>query len=255
MKPELRAALLRRLLAIADDELILGHRNSEWCGHAPILEEDIAFANIALDEIGHAVLWYGLVAELAGEDREHYPDQLVYHRPAAEFRNVQLVELPTGDWAFTILRQYLFDLAEAFYLKAFLNCNYAPAAEVAAKVCKEEFYHQRHAEIWVRRLGLGTDESQRRMQAALDELWAYSLQLFCLEPGDELLLNEGIFPDPQQVARLWKLSVGPFLEQAGLSLPAVDQPVVTSRKEHSKHLQPLLNDLQFIPNTFPGAVW
>ena len=255
MNPDLHAILLRRLLAIADDELILGHRNSEWCGHAPILEEDIAFANIALDEIGHAVLWYGLVADLSGKDRDRYPDQLVYLRPAEDFRNVQLVELPKGDWAFTILRQYLFDMAEAIFLEAWLTSTYSPAAEVAAKIRNEEFYHRRHAEIWVRRLGLGTADSHRRMQAALQVLWAYSLQLFLPEPGDYQLVREGIFPDPREMGKVWRASVRPFLEQAGLSVPVAGEPAVTSRKDHSNHLQPLIRDLQSLPRTDPDAVW
>jgi ring-1,2-phenylacetyl-CoA epoxidase subunit PaaC len=255
MKPEVRTALASRLLAAADDELILGHRNSEWCGHAPILEEDIAFANISLDEIGHAVLWYGLLAELLGEPRETYPDQLVYQRPASEFRNIQLVELPRGDWAFTILRQYLFDAAEAQFLEAYLENEYQPIAEVAARVRKEEIYHLRHTSSWVRRLGLGTVESNRRMQAALGELWAYSLQLFVTMPGDDLLIEEGIYPDPRKVGSEWQEAVRPFLEAAGLTIPMGEVAIVPTRNVHSEHLVPLISDLQSVRQSNADAVW
>lgn len=255
MKPEVRTALASRLLAAADDELILGHRNSEWCGHAPILEEDIAFANIGLDEIGHAVLWYGLLAELHEESQETYPDQLVYKRPASEFRNIQLVELPKGDWAFTILRQYLFDAAEAHFLEAYLESEYRPIVEVAARVRKEEIYHHRHTSSWVRRLGLGTVESNRRMQAALVELWAYSLQLFVPIPGDDFLIAEGFFPDPRKVGSVWQEAVQPFLETAGLTIPMGEVGTVPSRNVHSEHLVPLISDLQSVLQSNADAVW
>src|SRR5512145_2214626 len=117
MDEALHAAMRELLITLADDELILGHRASEWCGHAPILEEDIAFANLALDEIGHANLWYTLAAEIRGEDPAAYPDRLVYSRTSADYRCIQMVELPNGDWAFSILRQCLFDLHEQVLLE------------------------------------------------------------------------------------------------------------------------------------------
>ncbi|MCL4257815.1 MAG: phenylacetate-CoA oxygenase subunit PaaC [Anaerolineales bacterium] len=152
-------ALSGYLIALADDELILGHRDSEWTGHAPILEEDIAFANLALDEIGHAKLWYELAADLLGEDKTTYPDKLVYFREPAQFRNMQLVELPKGDWAFSTLRQYLFDAFEALRLEALSQSSYTPLAEIAARIRTEELYHLRHSQAWVPRLGLGTQDS------------------------------------------------------------------------------------------------
>src|SRR5262249_24761260 len=152
MKPPLRDVLADYLLALADDELILGHRDSEWCGHAPILEEDIAFANLALDEIGHARVWYGLLGDLLSKDPETYPDELVYRRDASEFRCAQFVELPKGDWAFSMLRQYLFDSIEAMRLEALTESSYQPLADAAAKMRPEEMYHLRHTSAWVRRL-------------------------------------------------------------------------------------------------------
>src|SRR5436190_23237046 len=148
--------LAAQLLGMADDEMVLGHRDSEWCGHAPILEEDIAFANLALDELGHAIIWYQLVADLMGKDPNVLPDELAYQRPAADFQNVRMVELPKGDWAFTLMRQYLFDTYEAVMLEKMAESQYEPLAGAAAKIRKEEIYHQRHSSAWVHRLGLGT---------------------------------------------------------------------------------------------------
>ena len=137
MDDQLKNALVARLTAMADDELILSHRNAEWTGHAPLLEEDIALANLAQDELGHATTIYGLVEELTGES----PDKLAFFRDAEAFRNVQLVELPKGDWAFTMLRQYLFDVYEHVLYEALLKSSYQPLADVVTKFRGEELYH------------------------------------------------------------------------------------------------------------------
>ncbi len=194
---QLRNALSAQLLAWGDDEFILGHRDSEWCGHAPILEEDIAFANIALDELGHAQTWYILLAQLLEEDVGLYPDHLVYRRQAADFRNVQLVEFPNGDWAFSMLRQYLFDQMETIRLERLRNSRHRALAEAALKLGKEEIYHRRHSRAWVQRLGGGTQESHRRTQAALETLWPAASQLF------NPLASE------DAVSRGWDYSAGP----------------------------------------------
>ena len=190
MNDALHAALAARLLASADDELILAQRNAGWTGHAPILEEDIALANIAQDELGHATIWYGLVETLTGED----PDRLAFFREPGQFRSAQIVEQPRGDWAFTMLRQYLFDAYELTLLSRLVASAYQPAADAAARMRNEEIYHYRHSSAWVRRLGLGTDESHRRMQRALDELWPLTGQLFSAQPGDDLLVAAGFWP-------------------------------------------------------------
>ncbi|MGH7428237.1 MAG: 1,2-phenylacetyl-CoA epoxidase subunit PaaC, partial [Candidatus Methylomirabilaceae bacterium] len=167
---ELDLAVAARVLALADDELILAHRDSEWTGHAPILEEDIGLANIAQDELGHAGLWYGIYRSLVGHD----PDRMVFFREAGDWRCVQLVELPKGDWAFTMLRQYLFDAYEHVLLTQLAQSRHEGVAAAAAKIRQEELYHSRHTSAWVRRLGLGTAESHRRTQDALDALWPYA---------------------------------------------------------------------------------
>ena len=250
MNDILRAVLAARLLASADDELILAHRNAEWTGHAPILEEDIALANIAQDELGHATIWYGLVEALTGED----PDRLAFFREAGQFRNAQLVEQPRGDWAFTMLRQYLFDAYELTLLSRLLASTYQPAADAAARMRNEEIYHYRHSSAWVRRLGLGTDESHGRMQQALDALWPLAEQLFCAQAGDESLVAAGMWPEFRELESAWREVVVPFLGQAELVVPNVAMRP-TDRSEHSPHLDALLADMQMVARADREAVW
>lgn len=245
-------ALADRLLAMADDELILAHRNSEWAGHAPILEEDIALANIALDEMGHAAIWYGLRAELTGED----PDQLVFFRHPGAYRNVQMVELPKGDWAFTLVRQYLFDAAESALLPHLRAGTYQPLAEAAAKIATEEVYHLRHSSLWLRRLGLGTEESHERTQAALDTLWPYAGQLFAPLPGDELLISAAIIPQQSLVQREWATVAQSFLTACNLRIPDNALPHrAIPRTEHTEHLMRLLAEMQSVARLDPAAEW
>lgn len=252
LDPAAAQLMAERLLAMADDELILAHRNSEWTGHAPILEEDIAFANIAQDELGHAMLWYGLLAGLGGEDA----DRLVFFREAAAFRNVQMVALPRGDWAFSMLRQYLFDAYESELLKDLSTSRYRPLAEAAAKVRPEELYHWRHTSNWVQRLGLGTEESNRRLQRALDTLWPKTAQLFKMSDGQEQLVPAGLMPDMSQVASRWSAAVKPFLQAAGLSIPDdVDPDRAPPRTSHSDHLASLLADMQEVARLDERALW
>lgn len=255
MKADFNEALAAWLLAMGDDELILGHRDSEWCGHAPILEEDIAFANIALDELGHAVVWYRLLAELVGEDPETYPDQLVYRRDAADFRNAPLVELPKGDWALTMMRQYLFDAAESVRLERLQQSRYESLAAASAKICKEEIYHLRHTRAWVRRLGLGTDESRTRMRTALDELWPYALQLFEPLPGESVLVEAHYLSSSESVRAAWESQVAPYLLESGLDIPQSAAPPAFHRNQHSAHLPTLLDELHEVVRQYPNAKW
>jgi ring-1,2-phenylacetyl-CoA epoxidase subunit PaaC len=243
--------LVQKLLAMADDELILAHRNSEWIGHGPILEEDIALANIAQDELGHANIWYEMVESFTEDE----PDEMVFFRNAADFRNVQMVELPRWDWAFTMLRQYLFDAYELLLLDKLQHSSYQPLAEACAKIRNEEIYHLRHTSNWIKRLGLGTEESNQRTQAALDELWPYAQQLFVPLPGESVLVNDKIVPDLVALHEDWLERVRPFLTAAHLTISHNDTPPTTSRSEHTPHLITLLNDMQKVARLNREAVW
>lgn len=252
MDGAVREALIEQLLAMADDELILAHRNSEWAGHGPILEEDIAFANIALDEMGHASIWYGLRAELTGEET----DRLIFFRNPGQFRNVQLVELPKGDWAFSMVRQYLFDAAENTILGHFRASTYRPLAEAATKIATEEQYHLRHTGLWLRRLGLGTEESHRRTQDAVDTLWPYARQIFTLLPGDGALNAADIIPDMALLRREWEDLVRRYLAECGLVIPEEALPRRdVARTEHTEHLMALLAEMQSVARLDPEAEW
>ncbi len=252
MNDALATPLADRLLALADDELILAHRNSEWAGHGPILEEDIAFANIALDEMGHAAIWYGLRAAITGED----VDRLIFFRNAGQYRNVQMVELPRGDWAFSMLRQCLFDLAESVWLGHLAASGHEPLAQAAQKIATEERYHLRHTTLWLRRLGLGTAESHARSQAALDALWPYARQLFAPLPGDAALVAAGILPQAGPLAREWEERARALLAECGLAVPDEVRPWrAVPRTEHTEHLMELLGVMQSVARLDPTAEW
>lgn len=242
------------ILAFADDELVLGHRISEWCGHAPILEEDIAFANLALDEIGHALLYYQLFALFQGEDPERYPDQLVYFREPFEFRASHFVCLPNGDWAFSMLRQYLWDTLEYIRLGALTESGFAPLAETAAKIRTEEIYHLHHTRAWVKRLGLGTGESNRRMQVALDTLWPYTEQLFKPTGLGSGLVERGVLPDPDRLRESWEKDVRELFEMSGLKVPEKPQRTL-DRAIQSQYLVEILAGLQIVARSDPDAIW
>jgi ring-1,2-phenylacetyl-CoA epoxidase subunit PaaC len=240
MRNEIKQALIAKLTALADDEVILAHRDSEWTGHAPILEEDIALANIAQDELGHATLWYGLRRELDGAD----PDRLAFFRDAGEYRSSELVELPRGDWAFTMLRQFLFDLYETLWLQQAKNSTYQPLADAANKILREERFHLQHTRAWVERLGLGTQESGQRMQNALDFMWGYAQQLFVPIPGEDLLVAECTVPDLETVKTQWLQYSTQHLQNSGQSLPINPGYQPTSRAQHTEHLWSILAEMQ-----------
>lgn len=243
---EERAALIARLTALADDELLLAHRDAEWTGHAPILEEDIALANIAQDELGHAMNWLELRRTLDGSD----PDALAFHRAPGEFRNSPFTELPKGDWAFTMVRQYLFDAWELLWLDAARRSTYAPVAQAAALAVREERFHLEHTALWVERLALGTSESTRRTRAALDELWPYALGLFEPLQDERAAVASGLLPDVEELRGRWLSLVGAHLRRCGLTPPDV-QPV--PRTHHTEHLAPLLTEFQRVAREHPNA--
>ena len=242
------------LLRLADDRLVLGHRLSEWCGHAPILEEDIALANVALDLIGQAVALLDLAA--AREGRGRTADALAYFRDARDYRNLQLVELPNGDFGTTIVRQFLFDAYDAVLLDALRSSPDAELAGIAAKSLKECRYHLRHSAEWVVKLGDGTAESHRRAQDALDELWRFTGEPFLPDDLDRDLAAAGLAPDPTALRAPWERTVQDVVGAATLTLPDV-RPVARGGRQglHTEYLGHMLAEMQSVARAHPGAEW
>jgi ring-1,2-phenylacetyl-CoA epoxidase subunit PaaC len=242
------------LLRLADDRLVLGHRLSEWCGHGPILEEDIALANIALDLIGEATLFYKLAAEAEGRGRNE--DALAYFRDAVDYRNALLVELPKGDFAVTVVRQCLFSVYSLLQMEALAKSSNAELAGVAAKAVKESRYHVRHSAQWVITLGDGTDESRQRAQRAVNDLWRYTGELFLADDVDGQAAASGIGVDPSTLAEAWRKQVTDVLQRATLAIPDVKYMQRGGRDgKHTEHLGHMLSEMQIVARSHPGASW
>jgi len=249
-----RAALVQYLAGLGDDRLVLGHRLSEWCGHAPILEEDIALANIALDLIGQATLILGLAGETEGAGRD--ADAWAYLREAIDYRNVLLVELPKGDFAFTIVRQFLYSVGAYYQLDGLTRSTHPRVAGIAAKALKETRYHVRHAADWVLKLGDGTRESHERAQAALDASWRYTGELLYMDDDAAVLRAMGIAPDLAPMRAQWDAQVREVIERATLVVPEVPYMHEGGRRgRHTEHLGHLLAEMQILPRSYPGATW
>ncbi len=241
-------ALLRR----ADDALVLGHRLSEWCGRAPMPEEDLALANLALDQIGLARLLYAEVGARTGQTE----DALAYFRTDREFRNCLLVEQANGDFACTLVRQVLYSAqADPFWRAAAGSAEPALAA-VAAKAEKESAYHLRHATEWLVRLGDGTEESHARAQAALDLLWPYTGELFEADPAEAALIEAGVLPDPAPLRAAWTATIDRTLARATLTRPD-DGWMQTGGRQglHGEPFGKMLAEMQSLARAHPGAVW
>ncbi len=247
-------AFFEYLLRLADDRLVLGHRLSEWCGPAPILEEDIALANIALDLIGQASLLLKLAGEVEGKGRTE--DALAYFRDAIEFRNVQLVELPNGDFAATIVRQFLFDAWDVLLLERLTAASNQALAGIAAKALKEAKYHVRHTAEWVRMLGDGTAESHARAERALDDLWPYTTELFLGDAIDAEAVASGSGVDLESIRPRWRQMVEQVLGEATLTVPKDGfAPRGGRTGRHTEHLGRMLADMQSLARAHPGAAW
>jgi ring-1,2-phenylacetyl-CoA epoxidase subunit PaaC len=250
----LAAPLFDYTLRLADSALILGHRLSEWIGHAPVLEEELALGNIALDLIGEARALYSYAGAVEGKGRDE--DALAYRRDAGGFRNLLLAEQPNGDFAATIVRQFLFSaFAQPFWRRLAASRDTTLAA-IAAKSEKEAAYHLRHAGEWLIRLGDGTEESRRRAQAALDELWPYSGELFERDAVEDALIAAGIAIDPETLRAEWQRTVSAVLAEATLAAPERAWMQSGGRSgRHSEHLGHLLATMQFLQRAYPGASW
>jgi ring-1,2-phenylacetyl-CoA epoxidase subunit PaaC len=238
----------------ADDALILGHRLSEWCGHAPMLEEDMALANMALDLLGQARSLYSYAAEVEGKDNDE--DKLAYLRDVRQYRNVLLVEQPNGDFARTMVRQFFYAVFADLYWRAMMSSKDATLAAIAAKSEKESAYHVRHCSEWIVRLGDGTDESHARAQDAIDHLWAYTGEMFAIDDAERGLIDAGIAIDPASLKAQWQKIVSGVVAEATLTIPSNDWMQQGGRiGHHSEHLGHLLSELQSLQRSFPGATW
>ena len=243
-------------LRLGDNALILGQRLSEWCGHGPFLEEDIALTNLSLDLIGQAQLLLELAASQVPGDEFSDADKLAYLRDAHQFRNALLVEQPNGDFAHTILRQYLMDVHDEKLYSALANSQWPALADIARKVLKEIRYHKQHSGDWLQRLGQGTEESHARLQKALDDLWFYTPELFESDALNQRMQEAGVAPDMADIERQWRSEVEPAIQQAGLRLPESGWRATGGKKgHHSEHLGYILAEMQFLQRAYPGCEW
>ncbi len=249
--PDLVAYLLRT----GDDRLVLGHRLSEWCGHAPVLEEELALGNLALDFLGQANELLESAGRLEGKGRT--ADALAFFRDVTDFRNCLLVEQPNGDFAHTMGRQFLFDAFDIHFTAALEGSSHPELAAFGARAQNAAAFHWRHSSEWVLRLGDGTEESRDRMQRAIDELWRYSEELFECDAMLSRLVDAQIAADPRALREKWRESVGKILKQAGLTVPGGDQWMQSGGRSglHSESLGRMLSEMQSVARAFPGASW
>ena len=247
-------SLFQYLLRLGDDRLVLSHRLSEWCGHGPILEEDIALTNISLDLIGEATLLLKLAGQAEGNGRSE--DALAYFRDGIDFRNALMVELPKGDFGFTMVRQFLFSVYSLLQMEALTRSSSSDLAGIAAKALKESKYHVRHCAEWVITLGDGTDESHARAQSAVDDLWRYTGELFIADDTDREVAAAGLGVDPSTLSDRWNTEVTRVLNEATLIIPKAGYMQRGGREgKHTEHLGHMLSEMQIVARSHPGASW
>ena len=248
------AGLFPFVLGLADDALILGHRLSEWSGKAPMLEEDIALSNLALDLIGQARLYYQYAGEIEGKGRSE--DDLAYLRDEYAYTDLLLVEQQNGDFAATMVRQLLYSAFMLPYLQAMQQSRDTRLAEIAAKAVKEMAYHVRHASEWVIRLGDGTEESHQRAQTALDDLWMYTGEMFHVSDDERALVAQGVAADRAAIKPAWDSTINRVLREATLQRPKDGWMQTGGRtREHTEHLGRLLAEMQVLHRAHPGVTW
>jgi len=242
------------LIRLGDDHLILGHRLSEWCGHAPMLEEDLALPNIALDLIGQARALYGYAAEVEGAGRTE--DDLAYMRLERDYRNLLITERPNGDFAHTMLRQFYFAAFHVLWWERLTASTDDQLAAIAGKAVKESRYHLRHTGEWVIRLGDGTHESRARMAAAQADLARFTGEFFVSDDVSAKMAEAGLMPDPAKLREPWLASVNPVMAEATLDAVEANARVLGGRKgQHTEAMGYLLADLQYMQRSFPGLTW
>lgn len=252
--PELRQLLFQYVLQLADTSLLLGHRLSEWCGHGPVLEQDLAMANIGLDLLGETRSLYQYAAELEGQSRTE--DDLAFLRASTEYRNPLLVEQPNGDFAATIIRQFLFDNFHYHLLRQLVGSPDERLAAIAEKAVKEAAYHLKWSSEWIIRLGDGTAESRQRLDKALTGLWRYSGELTTPTATEKSLQAAGLIPDYAELLPQMNAHLAHVFAEATVPMPE-GVFMMTGGKEgrHTEHLGYILAELQYMQRTYPGLTW
>ncbi len=241
-------------LRLADNAWVLSHRLSEWCSNGPFLEEDLALTNIALDLIGRAQAFYNYAAELEGKGKT--ADDLAYRRNERQYYNNLLAEMPNGNFADTIARQLFMSVYEYYFFMSLQNSKDETFAALAAKTLKEIKYHMAHAADWVVRLGDGTEESRKKMQQAIDNLWMYTGELFDTDDTDNLLSEQSIGVDSQSLQTLWETHISEVLEEATLKIPEAEYMQTGGRQGiHTEHLGHMLGEMQYLQRAYPDAKW
>lgn len=254
MDQQLNRQIFEYATRIGDNSLVLGQRLAEWCGHGPILEEDIAMTNISLDLIGQARAFLTYAGSVEGKNRTE--DDLAFFRETREFKNNLLVEQPNGDFAVTMIRQLYFSAFQYYFFDELKRSKDETLAALAEKSFKEVAYHLRHSSEWTLRLGDGTQESHRRVQNAVNDLWIYTGDMFVTNGVDNDLLKAGIAVDMKTVNEKWHSKVKEVLEQATLSKPESGFFITGGIEgKHSEHLGHMLSEMQILPRSFPGAEW
>ena len=247
-------ALFKYCLRLGDTSLILAQRSGEWTGHGPFLEEDLALTNIGLDLIGQANSLLNYAAQIEGKGRTE--DDLAFHRTEREYYNTLLSEQSNGDYAKTILRQFLCDTFDYYFYTELVKSKDTTLSAIAAKSIKEITYHLRHTASWVERFGDGTEESHNRIQKALDELWRFTGEMFEMNEVDSILIKEGIAVDLNGIKSNWESKVKEVFEKATLKIPANSFMQRGSRDaKHTEHLGYILAEMQSLPRSLPDAKW
>ena len=251
---ENQTPLFRFLVQLGDDALIISQRLSEWCGHGPVLEQDIAITNITLDILGQARLWYQLACDHSTTFNNE--DDLAYLRDARNMSNLLLTEQPNGDWGQTIMRQYLYDAFKKMYYTALEQSNHASISEIAHKCKVETTYHHKWSSEWVKRLSLGSDEGHQRMQNALNQLWRFHQELTMSSDVDIAISSEGIGILPSEIKETYEAQITQHLVACNLTIPADLQSVTGGRKGiHTEHLGYILAEMQYMQRVYPNLQW
>ncbi|WP_224995153.1 1,2-phenylacetyl-CoA epoxidase subunit PaaC [Cesiribacter sp. SM1] len=247
-------ALKELLYKMADDQLVLGHRNSEWTGVGPLLEEDIAFSSMAQDKVGQSYQLYQMLHQLG----EQEPDTVAFMRNAGQFHNSQFVELPVGEYDFSLIRHFLFDHAEFLRFGMLSECSHEPLAQLARKIRGELKYHVMHANTLIKQLGTATEESVSRLQQSLEYALPYALGIFEKSPYEDELIQQGIFAGEAELQKRWAEQISKALQPTALQLPSMNslQPITGGRRgQHTQHLQPLLDEMAEVFKIDPAADW